>query len=143
MRYEHNFLFMDEKLEFAGRLAAAMSAAGYEARPSVLEAQFNTRYWGKPVTYQAVTRWLRGEAIPAQDKLQILADWLNIEPHVLRFGETTIKSVRDKRKRWDEGIGYQEREVFEAFLALPAPQRKMMREMILLVAKACEAEPKS
>ncbi len=75
--------------------------------------------------------------------MQILADWLNIEPHVLRFGETTITSVRDKRKRWDEGIGYQEREVFEAFLALPAPQRKMMREMILLVAKACEAEPKS
>lgn len=131
---------MDEKLEFAARLAAAMRAAGYEARPSVLEAQFNTRYWGKPVTYQAVTRWLRGEAIPAQDKLQILADWLNVEPHVLRFGEKTIKSVREKRKRWDEGIGYQEREVFEAFLNLPAPQRKAVREVILGLAQAAKAE---
>lgn len=127
---------MDEKLEFAKRLAAGMRAAGYEARPSVLEAQFNTRYWGKPVTYQAVTRWLRGEAIPAQDKLQVLADWLNIEPHVLRFGEGTLNKVRAKRKRWDEGIGYQEREVFEAFLALPATQRKLLREVILTFVKA-------
>lgn len=97
----------------------------------MLEAQFNTRYWGKPVTYQAVTRWLRGEAIPAQDKLQVLADWLNVEPHVLRFGEGPIKAIREKRKRWDEGIGYQEREVFEAFLNLPATQRKAVREIIL------------
>jgi transcriptional regulator with XRE-family HTH domain len=67
---------MDEKLEFANRLANAMLNAGYEARASVLEPQFNTRYWGKPVTYQAVTRWLKGEAIPSQDKLQVLAEWL-------------------------------------------------------------------
>lgn len=126
---------MDEKLAFAERLAAAMRAAGYEARPSVLEAQFNTRYWGKPVTYQAVTRWLRGEAIPAQDKLQVLADWLNVEPHVLRFGEGPIKAIREKRKRWDEGIGYQEREVFEAFLSLSAAQRKAVREIILGLAR--------
>ncbi len=131
---EHNFLFMDEKLEFAARLAAAMRAAGYEARPSVLEAQFNTRYWGKPVTYQAVTRWLKGEAIPAQDKLQVVADWLNVEPHVLRFGEGPIKTIRARRKRWDEGLGFQEREMFEAFLGLPASQRKAVREVILVLA---------
>lgn len=29
------------------------------------------------------------------------------------------------------------------FLNLPAPQRKIMREMILLVAKACEVAPKT
>lgn len=126
---------MDEKLEFAKRLAAAMRATGYEARPSVLEAQFNTRYWGRPVTYQAVTRWLKGEAIPAQDKLQILADWLNIEPHVLRFGEGPIKAIQAKRKRWDEGIGYQEREVFEAFLSLSAAQKKAVREIIMGLAQ--------
>lgn len=134
---------MDEKLEFAARLAAAMREAGYEARPSVLEAQFNTRYWGKPVTYQAVTRWLKGEAIPAQDKLQAIADWLKIEPHVLRYGAGPIKAIQDKRKRWDEGIGYQEREVFEAFLALPAAQRKAVREVILGLAQANKAEASS
>jgi len=41
---------------------------------------------------------------------------------------------------FEEGIGYQEREIFEAFLALPPPQRKTVREVILAFAKAFEAE---
>ena len=134
---------MDEKIAFAKRLAAAMKSAGYEVRPSVLEAQFNTRYWGKPVTYQAVTRWLHGEAIPAQEKLQVLADWLKIEPHILRFGEGPIKAIQAKRQRWDEGIGYREREVFEAFLTLPASQKKAVREIILGLAQSGESVEKS
>lgn len=34
------------KAEFAKRLIAAMQVAGYEARPAVLEREFNQRYWG-------------------------------------------------------------------------------------------------
>ncbi len=106
---------MDEKAEFAARLRDAMVAAGYEARPGVLEKGFNSHYWGHSVTFQAVSRWLRGEAIPSQEKLQALAEWLNVEPHVLRYGDHVAQRVRAKQKRWDEGVGYQEREVFEAF----------------------------
>ncbi|AJP47422.1 DNA-binding protein [Rugosibacter aromaticivorans] len=127
---------MDEKTEFAERLRDAMTTAGYQARPSVLEKEFNSRYWGRSVTFQAVSRWLRGEAIPSQEKLQVLADWLGVEPHVLRFGAGPIKAIREKAKRWDEGVGYLEREVFETFLSLPAPQRKIVREVILTFAKA-------
>jgi hypothetical protein len=132
---------MDQKAEFGARLCAAMLRAGYAVRPIVLEREFNSRYWGRSVTLQAVRRWLRGEAIPSQDKLQVLAEWLNVEPQVLRFGEKTALSVQATRKRWGEAIGYQEREVFEAFLALPSPQRKVLREVILTFAKAY-AEPK-
>lgn len=127
---------MDEKAEFAARLSKAMADAGYEPRPSVLEKGFNSHYWGRSVTFQAVSRWLNGQAIPAQDKLQALAEWLNVEPHVLRYGDHVKKKVQEKRKRWDEGIGYQEREVFDAFLKLPAPQRKVVREVILAFARA-------
>ena len=127
---------MDEKAEFAARLRDAMVAAGYEARPGVLEKGFNSHYWGRSVTFQAVSRWLRGEAIPSQDKMQALAEWLNVEPHVLRYGEQVSTRVKAKQKRWDEGIGYQEREVFEAFLKLPVAQRKVVREVILAFVKA-------
>ena len=48
---------------------------------------------------QAARRWLRGEAIPAQDKMQVLAEWLKIEPEVLRFGEAVRLSVQEQRKR--------------------------------------------
>jgi transcriptional regulator with XRE-family HTH domain len=127
---------MNEKEEFANRLRDAMAVAGYEARPTILEKEFNSRYWGRSVTFQAVSRWLRGEAIPSQDKLQVLADWLGVEPHVLRFGTRVSTKVRDKKKRWEEGVGYLEREVFEAFLSLPTMQRKALREVILGLAQA-------
>lgn len=133
---------MDEKAQFSQRLRSAIENAGYTVRPIVLEREFNTRYWGQPITVQAVRRWLRGEAIPSQEKLQVLADWLKIEPHLLRFGEQAVKSIRAKQKRWDEGIAYQEREVFEAYLNLPIAQRKVVREVIQTFAKAFPAAEK-
>ena len=131
---------MDQKLEFAERLRAAMLAAGLQARPGVLLNLFNTHYWGQSVTFQAVSRWLRGESIPAQDKLVTLAEVLRVEPEVLRFGEAVRQSVQAKRQRWDEGVGYLERETFDAFLQLPAPQRKLVREVILTFAKVHGAD---
>jgi len=129
---------MDNKLEFAQRLRDAMVSAGLEPRPGVLLNQFNINYWGRSVTFQAVSRWLRGEAIPAHDKLLVLAGILKVEPEVLRFGEAVRNSVQQHRQRWDEGIGYLERETFDAFLKLPAPQRKLIREVILTFAKVHE-----
>jgi transcriptional regulator with XRE-family HTH domain len=134
---------MNEKLEFAARLRDAMTLAGYAARPSVLEREFNTRYWGQSVTLQAVSRWLNGQAIPSQDKLQTLAEWLKIEPQVLRFGEQVAKSVQEHRKRWEEKLTYQERETVDAYLQLPAPQRKVVREVILTFAKVYNDSPQN
>ena len=128
------------KDEFAQRLIQAMQAAGYNAKPSVLEREFNQRYWGKPVTLQGVRRWLRGEVIPPHDKLHTLAEWLNVPPQELGFGNLPEKIVQT-RKRWDEGIGFQEREVFEAYLSLPIPQRKLIREIIQTFTKAYPPPP--
>jgi len=131
---------MDEKAAFAARLRQAMIDAGFEPRTTVLEKGFNSHYWGRSVTFQAVHRWLNGQSIPSQDKLQALARWLNIEPHVLRFGEGPIKAIQEKRRRWDEGMGYQEREMFEAFLNLPTHQQKAVREIILGLVQANKNE---
>lgn len=124
------------KAEFALRLRHAMEAAGYEAKPAVLEREFNQRYWGRAVTLHGVRRWLLGETFPAHDKLLTLAEWLRVLPEELRDGKEIGKRIQQQRKRWDEGIGYQEREVFEAFLKLPVAQRKVVREVILAFVKA-------
>lgn len=126
---------MDEKQEFAARLAAAMREAGYAPRVAVLEKQFNTRYMGRSVSYQAAARWLKGEAIPAQDKLQVLADWLGVEPHVLRFGGLPAQAIRERKKRWEQALSGPEREVLEAFINLPAEQKKIVREVIMAFAR--------
>ena len=127
---------MDNKLEFAQRLKDGMVAAGLEPRPGVLLNLFNTRYWGRSVSFQAVSRWLKGEAIPEQDKLLVLAEILNIEPEILRFGDGIRKSLKERKQRWEEGAGYLERETFDTFLKLPAQQRKIVREVILAFAAA-------
>lgn len=129
---------MENKLEFARRLREAMLAAGLQARPGVLLNLFNTNYWGRSVSFQAVSRWLKGEAIPAQDKLLVLAEVLKVEPEVLRFGAGVRNRVQEGRKRWDEGVSYEEREAFDAFLRLPLPQRKVVREIILAFAQVHE-----
>lgn len=66
-------------------------------------------------------RWLLGESFPSHGKILCLAEWLGVEPQILRYGEEVPKKVRERRQRWDAGIGYQEREIFELFLKLSVP----------------------
>jgi hypothetical protein len=126
--------------KFAKRLRAAMQVAGYEPKPAILEREFNLRYMGKPMTLHGVRRWLLGESLPKQDKVLVLAEWLRVPPQQLRYGVEVEQRIEQQRARWDEGIGYQEREVFEAFLSLPAPQRKVVREVIQAFVQAHAAE---
>jgi transcriptional regulator with XRE-family HTH domain len=125
----------DAKMLFAGRLRDAMIAAGYEARPVVLEREFNTRYWGKPMTLHGVRRWLLGQSMPDHRKLETLAKWLGLPVSQLAFGSAQAHRVEQARARWDSGIGYQDRDIFDAFLKLPVPQRRLIREIILTFAK--------
>lgn len=121
---------MNEKIMFAERLKAALEAAGYEARPSVLEREFNLRYWGKPITFQAVRRWLRGDSIPNQDKLQVLARWLLVDPHHLRYGDSTAYTIREPPVGGYISSTDDERQLLSLYRGLPAAQRKVVREII-------------
>jgi transcriptional regulator with XRE-family HTH domain len=120
-----------EKNEFSARLKKALKEAGYSARPVVLEREFNLRYQGRPVSVQAVARWLKGEAIPTQDKLQLIAEWLRMEPQTLRFGDDPLK-----KKRWEEAVSGPEREVLETFLTLSAEHKKVARAVIHALARS-------
>lgn len=129
------------KQQFASRLREAMVKAGLKPEPAVLERNFNLHYFGKSITLHGVRKWLIGESIPPYDKIIALATMLRVTPEELTYGLEINKTVKEQRARWDDGIGFQEREVFEAFLALPAPQRKVVREVIQAFAKAYPAEP--
>ncbi|MCK0746224.1 transcriptional regulator [Chromohalobacter nigrandesensis] len=129
---------MNEKTMFAERLQKALVAAGYEPRPSVLEREFNLRYWGKPITFQAVRRWLRGDSIPAQDKLQVLAEWLRIEPHVLRYGDERERALLYATpNEWGiVPVCGDEAEVLKIYRSLPSEQRKVLHHVIATFGKA-------
>jgi transcriptional regulator with XRE-family HTH domain len=124
---------MSEAQRFSERLRSSMLAAGYDARPIILEREFNLRYWGRSVSFQAVRRWLRGEAVPTQDRLQVLAEWLGVDAHWLRFGEKLVVAVNERPAQWNSKLAPEEREAIEAFLALPPDKRKLFGQLM----KAC------
>ena len=121
---------MSEKIEFSKRLRQAMQDAGYAASPSVLEHEFNLRWWGRSISTQAAWSWLNSKAIPAQDKMQVLADWLKVEPEVLRFADLTLDTGTHRAQRGDRFIDLTAKEYELLELFMRNPRRVLTREMI-------------
>ena len=57
------------------------------------QTNFNHRYDGQSISVQSANNWLLGKAIPNQDKLAILALWLNVSNQWLRFGDTDQTNI--------------------------------------------------
>ncbi len=87
-----------EREAFSQRLREALLRAGDDgASPTRLAREFNRRYPGRPITLHAARKWLQAEAIPAQDKVRVLAEWLGVSAEWLRFGEggKSVLAVRE------------------------------------------------
>ena len=124
----------NERAEFSKRLAAAMTAQGYEPRPGVLSTQFNVRFEGASVAFQTASRWLNGKAIPEYEKLIALADWLKADPCFLLFGDRVGRGKRDVRQVKEEAPAYDDQKVFDIYRTLPATQQRAVCEVIMAFA---------
>ena len=75
-----------EQERFAERLTEALAAARFgPAGASRIAREFNLRFPDKAVTVHAVRKWIKGQAIPTQDKLVALAQWLGVRADWLRY----------------------------------------------------------
>jgi transcriptional regulator with XRE-family HTH domain len=80
----------NEREGFSERLQHALKTAHYSPdSPTRLAREFNIRFEGRPITVHAARKWLVGEAIPTQEKLRMLAQWLGVPADWLRFGGDT------------------------------------------------------
>jgi transcriptional regulator with XRE-family HTH domain len=74
-----------EREAFTARLREALRNAKLkDTSPTIL--QRNLSVIGVHVTVHATRKWLLGEAIPTQDKLNRIAAWLGVQPDWLRYG---------------------------------------------------------
>ncbi len=104
----------NEKEKFSERLKLALATKYPNTlKNSEIATKFNLQHPNEPVTQQAVYKWLNGLAIPSLDKIDTLANWLNVKPVWLRYGvsentqidtmnETLIElisSLSEKQKR--------------------------------------------
>jgi transcriptional regulator with XRE-family HTH domain len=126
---------MDEKQLFSARLRAALAAAGVSERPGDLEKLFNLKYAGRPVTFQAVRYWLMGKTIPTQDKVDVLADLLEVDPYELRFGRKGDRHLAEPRLTWPASrVDARDRIAMELYQKLSDPHRKAVRDLIHALA---------
>lgn len=90
------------KEAFSQRLKQQLAKYSWPVNsPTWLAREFNLRYSGQSISVQTASNWLSGNAIPNQDKLQILATWLDTSSQWLRFGEE-----QPSESKPDQGLIY-------------------------------------
>ena len=126
----------EEAKAFSVRLRQALEAAGVRPSPAVVAGEFNLRYWGKSITAHTARAWLAGLAIPMQDKIRTLSEWLHVNPDELRFGPRTGPVLARDSGAWEERLTLQDRQMLAQYLALPAAHRKTVQEVVAAMAIA-------
>lgn len=128
---------------FAQRLKQALAGSGVRASPTLVANEFNTRYWGRSITPHTARNWLLGKAIPTQDKLRVLADWLQVSPDELRFGHSGAAiQVTDAMSNL-EPLNMVDREMVARYLALDVHDRKTVREVVTALSLAATLKSKA
>lgn len=90
-----------ERHAFSERLKRAISEFDDALlSPTVLAREFNRRSRHSTIGTTAAYKWLSGEAIPQQEKLSFLANWLRVPVQWLRYGDTLEETpVSNKEMR--------------------------------------------
>lgn len=127
---------MSEKETFSSRLRGALEQAGVQTTsPTRFALEFNLRYWGRPVTTQAVRKWISGNAIPSQDKIVALAKWLNVSAEWLRFGEGNMCVSGSAVMQDIQAYHAQDMGLFQDFVTLNDEHKHIVRELVLTLMK--------
>lgn len=132
-----------ETLAFAGRLKSALEAAGIRPSPTVIAHEFNLRFWGRSITPHTARNWLIGNSLPTQDKLRVLAEWLQVAPEELRFGRGPGK-LRSQEGEGDdqiESLNLADREMVTRYLTLVPTARRTVREVVIALSVAADIHP--
>ena len=127
----------NEKTEFAERLKIALKRTPKSIQTATqLAHEFNLRHQNEPITPQAAQKWLSGASMPTSDKLQTLADWLNVSAHWLRNGPPPLAPKKPGTKR--PGQASSKGELSEKEARLLSRLRLLSEHQAFLVAELVE-----
>ena len=130
---------VSETQAFADRLRQALDSAGVRASPTVVANGFNLRYWGRSITPHTARNWLLGQSLPTQDKLVVLAEWLQVSPDELRFGKAASGHRLSEAAPRFEHLDMADREMISRYLSLTPAERKTVREVVAAMTVAAGA----
>ncbi len=117
-----------QRAEFSRRLRDELSRSGREASPADLAREVNLRLRpSEHIHPSSCRKWLHGEAIPTQEKLQILAGILQVSPEWLRFGQLT--ELREAPSAMPP-LSSDELALLDQWRRLSAGQRRTVRSLM-------------
>ena len=71
-----------------------------------------------------------GNSIPTQDKLRVLAEWLQVSPDELRYGKVSAVVARSSSESFQESLNLADREMFMRYISLSISERKTVRDVV-------------
>ena len=117
-----------QRLEFTRRLREGLLRSGRQASPVMLAREINLHLRASERVHASSCRkWLHGEAIPTQEKLQVLAQLLQVSPSWLRFGQVT--DLREPSPAAPP-LTAEELALLDAWRQLGARQRRAVRVLM-------------
>ncbi|MCY0916548.1 hypothetical protein F2P44_29645 [Massilia sp. CCM 8695] len=120
---------------FARRLNSAALAAGIPTSATQFARGFNLRAHGVTVTTHGARKWLRGESIPTQGRIQILADWTGVSAAWLRFGEGD-RCGSSPLMQDCKALSSKSQALINDFLLLPKESQAVVRGLIDVLLQA-------
>jgi hypothetical protein len=124
----------NEREQFSRRLQKMLRETRHSPdSPTELAREFNIRFPGRPITVHAARKWLVGEAIPTQDKMRTLADWLMVPIDWLRFGNDAARQdVPDPLSNANSV----DMKLIADMQLLDEPHRQIVREVVRILIRS-------
>jgi transcriptional regulator with XRE-family HTH domain len=119
-----------------------LDGCGVRQSPTLVANEFNLRYWGRSITPHTARNWLLGKSIPTQDKLRVLADWLQVSPDELRFGRALGLTKGAASLADLNTLNMTDREMLSRYLALSVDARNTVRDVVTALSVAATVKPK-
>lgn len=123
-----------ERDGFSRRLQESLGNSQHSSNsPTELAREFNMRFVGQPITVHAARKWLMGEAIPTQDKLRTLSQWLHVPIEWLRFGGDLRP---DASPAWAAGLRPADIKLLGDIQLLDEQHRQLAKEFIRILVRS-------
>ncbi len=129
-----------EREGFSHRLQQTLKNAHHSPdSPTELARNFNMRFNGRPITVHAARKWLMGEAIPTQDKMRTLSEWLSVPIEWLRFGGD---ERRLNPSEAEAGFKSVDLKLIADLQLLDDDHKQIVREFVRVLIKTCREKDK-
>ena len=124
------------------KFCRALDGCGNGQSPNIVANQFNLRCWSRSFTPHTARNWVLAKSITTQDKLRVLAVWLQVSLDELRFGRSGGEVKAAEATAHPASLSMADWEMLRRYLGLYVNDRKTVREVVTALSLAASHKSK-